>query len=113
MLARAAGREWWPLSVLALVAGGRLRRLAVLTGGVRAVDALRSRAGRAEAPGPAAVVALAALDDVAYGTGVWRGAARRRSLRALLPRLVPTGLSTLSTSAVEGAGPHRPVGADG
>ncbi|HEY9557036.1 MAG TPA: hypothetical protein VIR58_09890, partial [Acidimicrobiales bacterium] len=43
----------------------------------------------AERPGldPLRYGLLRALDDAAYGAGVWAGCLRERSVRALLPRL--------------------------
>jgi mycofactocin system glycosyltransferase len=39
-------------------------------------------------PGPVGYVMAHVADDVAYGLGVWLGAARRRTLRPLLPQVV-------------------------
>lgn len=78
-------RHWWPASVLASTVSIRARRalLAALV-----VDTALDR-GRP--PGGVLVHAAARqVDGLAYGAGLWIGAVRGRSLRALTPRL--TGL---------------------
>ena len=81
-LARAARREWWPLLALGLLAR-RGRRI----GAVVAVT-VAARARRRPPPGIGRLgyAALAIADDLAYGTGVWSEAIRRRRFGALLPR---------------------------
>ncbi|MGF1600330.1 MAG: mycofactocin biosynthesis glycosyltransferase MftF [Acidimicrobiales bacterium] len=82
-LADAAVRVWWPITALAAAVG--LRRPAALL--VATAAWRRWRSG----PGPTARrltdLGVGAVDDVAYGTGVWLGALRLRSARALLPDL--------------------------
>jgi len=83
-LAAATGRVWWPLAVGAAVAIRRLRMpvaSALLAGPV-----LEYAGGRRPAD-PLRTVALRVLDQAAYGAGVWRGAIRERSIKALLPDL--------------------------
>jgi hypothetical protein len=80
--ADALRRPWWPLAVLL---GWRLPRtrpalLAAATG-----PALLEWQGQKPGIGRARFTALRLLDDVVYGTGVWAGCARARSVRALLP----------------------------
>jgi mycofactocin system glycosyltransferase len=76
-LARAGVRVWWPPLVLASLFSSRVRRIAASALVVHL----------ATTPGPWWRRGLAVADDVAYGAGVWRGVARLRSARALLPRL--------------------------
>lgn len=77
-LAQAATRTWWPLLAAGSVVSRRVRRLTAL--------ALAARV--AGVPGPASTRALAVLDDLSYGAGVWWAAGRVRSVRSLLPRLL-------------------------
>ncbi|MEI4273695.1 mycofactocin biosynthesis glycosyltransferase MftF [Klenkia sp. LSe6-5] len=80
-LARSATRHHWPL-VVPLLGVRRVRRVVVAAAVADAVGAwwphrrevglLRFAAGRR-------------LEDLAYGAGLWRGALRARSPRALLP----------------------------
>ena len=76
-LARAGVRVWWPALLAASLVSRRARRIALAC----------VAATVATTPGPAWVRAVAVADDIAYGAGVWRGVLRRRSARALLPRL--------------------------
>lgn len=77
-------RHWWPAAAAGSVLSRRVRR-AVMTAAVidSAVEYLRTDT-RLD---PIRFAAARRLDDVAYGTGVWLGALRRRSLRCLLPDL--------------------------
>lgn len=83
-LADAAVREWWPVTALAALAGWRRPALGLVA--LAAARRWRRSTGR-----PAAErgwdLALGALDNVSYGTGVWQGAWSARSIRCLLPRL--------------------------
>jgi hypothetical protein len=85
-LARTALRSHWPLAVLAAVPSRTARR-------ALAVVAV-AEAGRAWWPHRAAIglpgfAAAHRLADLAYGAGLWAGAVRARSLRALLPAAPP------------------------
>jgi hypothetical protein len=80
-------RHWWPATAVAMVVSTNARR-AVATAVLvdvavvnREVDDLPRRDLRAH-------VAARWLDGLAYGAGLWRGALRDRSARALLPRWV-------------------------
>lgn len=83
LIAEACRRTWWPLLLAACLVSGRARRTALL-----AVVPLLF-----EPRPPASVLrlptwlALRLADDLAYGLGVWAGAARARSTAALRPRL--------------------------
>ena len=91
-LARAVLRVWWPVAVPAAVVSRRARRVVFASVAVEAAATWRpaSRRGLRQPLDPLRSAVLGLLDDVAYGGGVWLGAARRRSLRALLPRLSGT-----------------------
>ena len=85
-LAEALRRSWWPLTLVAaaLLPRRRRGRLGVALAAPLVVE--WQRAGR-----PLRALqwcALRVADDVSYGTGVWAGAWKARSARALLPRLV-------------------------
>lgn len=85
-------RHWWPLSLLGVVVSRRARRallVAVLVDGL-----LVTRSCRAWFD-PAFLLARR-LDDVAYGAGLWWGAIRGRSFRALVPEF---GLSRRQRTA--------------
>ncbi|NNE94529.1 MAG: glycosyltransferase, partial [Acidimicrobiales bacterium] len=81
-IGRASLRAWWPLSACLLVQpfSSRLRRrlLAVLLSAV----VVRGTSGSATN------VLVSLVDDLAYGAGVWRGAASSRSWAAVTPRVV-------------------------
>jgi mycofactocin system glycosyltransferase len=71
--AAAATRVWWPVTMLATACSRRARWIAAIAIAVRLADA-RS---------PIAIV-----DDVAYGTGVWEGALRERTVAPLAPQVM-------------------------
>jgi mycofactocin system glycosyltransferase len=68
-IASASTRAWWPVSLVAIATPLR-SRVALL--------ALWSWLGNRSF--------LGLVDDVAYGTGVWRGTLRTRTVRSVLPR---------------------------
>ncbi|MGI5472181.1 glycosyltransferase family 2 protein [Streptomyces sp. CA-132043] len=82
-LADAVTRTWWPVA-LPLLATGRTGRLLLAAAyGRHVTDWLRTR----PPVGLPHWVAARAMDDFAYGAGVWRGALRDRTLVPLLPDL--------------------------
>ncbi|GAA2021039.1 mycofactocin biosynthesis glycosyltransferase MftF [Nocardioides kribbensis] len=86
-------REQWPTALLAAVVSRRARRTVVVVGVLDAVADHRRTGPRL---GLLPYAALRRLDDVAYGAGVWAGALREGSVRALVPVRVsrprrPTG----------------------
>lgn len=85
-LARALWRSWLPLALLASLRSRRIRRTTVAAAVVPALLD-RRKAGPGVDIDPIRWTLLHALDQAAYCVGVWRGALRCRSLRALLPRL--------------------------
>jgi len=78
-------RHWWPATFVACLMSRRVRRAAVAA---LAVDALVAAVERPTL-NPAIVFAGRRLDDLSYGAGLWVGALRRRSLRALAIRSRP------------------------
>ena len=78
----ALTRHYWPVAVLAATRSPRARR-ALLVAAV-ADGLLDHRRVRPDLD-PVRYVVARRLDDLAYGTGLWAGAARARSPRALVP----------------------------
>ncbi|EON24306.1 glycosyl transferase family 2 [Nocardioides sp. CF8] len=78
----ALTRHYWPLAVLAATRSRRARR-ALMVAAV--VDGLADRRRVGANLDPVRYVLARRLDDVAYGAGVWLGAARACSLAALRP----------------------------
>lgn len=75
-------RHWWPLTAVGCLFSTRLRRALALAGAVdTTVEYLRASV-RLD---PFRFAIARRLDDLAYGSGVWYGAIKGRSLRALLP----------------------------
>jgi mycofactocin system glycosyltransferase len=81
-LARSVTRHHWPLAVPAAVASRRARRWILA---VALADALGAWWPHRRRVGPVRFAVARRLDDLAYGTGLWWGAARARDPRALLP----------------------------
>jgi hypothetical protein len=85
-LSRAATRHHWPLAlVAALVSRGARRRLL----GLALAEGLLAWLPHRGRVGPVRSIAARRLDDLAYGAGLWAGAVRARSARALLPTRPP------------------------
>jgi len=106
-LGRCATRHYWPLAILAALFSRRARGL-LLAGAV--LDGLldHKRCGRPD--GLPAHLLLRRLDDIAYGTGLWAGAVRRRTVAPLLPRLAG-GAARSTLGAVPGERrPGQPPG---
>ena len=85
-LARAATRHHWPVAV----AGALLsRRGATLLAGIAVADGLAGWWPHRRAVGPGTFLVARRAEDLAYGAGLWAGALRARSARALLPASPP------------------------
>ena len=82
--AAALTRHYWPLAALAATRSRRARRALVVAA---VVDGLVDRRRVGADLDPVRYVLARRLDDLAYGAGVWFGAARARSLKALRPDL--------------------------
>jgi mycofactocin system glycosyltransferase len=85
-LARAATRHHWPVAAGAALVSPRVRRAVLAAAVVDAVAAWRPHRG---AVGLARFAAARRLEDLAYGAGLWAGALRAGSLRALVPAAPP------------------------
>ncbi|MFW6203522.1 MAG: mycofactocin biosynthesis glycosyltransferase MftF [Actinomycetota bacterium] len=75
-------RHWWPAAAVGSVFSRRLRRALVAAA---VVDSAVEYARTDTDLDPLRFAVARRLDDLAYGTGVWLGALRRRSVRCLLP----------------------------
>jgi mycofactocin system glycosyltransferase len=74
-------RHWWPAVAVAAAFSRSVRRAVV---SAALVDAVAARLERPELD-PGSAFAGRRLDDLAYGAGLWAGAVKARSLRAVLP----------------------------
>jgi len=83
-LADAGGRPWLPVLLPAAFVSRRARRLTVAAVAVRLLR--QAHADRPELDLPR-WAALRVAEDLAYGTGVWRGALARRRPAVVLPRI--------------------------
>ncbi|PUA81628.1 mycofactocin biosynthesis glycosyltransferase MftF [Nocardioides currus] len=82
--AAALTRHYWPVAALAALGSRRARRAVVVAA---VVDGLVDRRRVGADLDPVRYVLARRLDDLAYGAGVWSGALRARSPRALLPAM--------------------------
>ncbi|NKX87982.1 mycofactocin biosynthesis glycosyltransferase MftF [Nocardia coubleae] len=87
-LASAMCRDYWPVTLLAVLASKRIRKIAVT---MALADGLADWFTHRDSGGldPLRYVAYKRLDDVAYGTGLWLGVIRARSFEALKPHVPP------------------------
>jgi len=83
-LTQCATRHYWPVAVLAAVVSRRARHVLITAAAIEALIDYRQKGLRLN---PLAYLLVRRLDDVAYGTGLWRGAIRRRTTAPLIPRL--------------------------
>jgi mycofactocin system glycosyltransferase len=95
-LARSVTRHHWPVALPAALLSRRARRLVVAAATVDAVLAWWPHRRRV---GPVRFAAARRLEDLAYGAGLWQGAVRARSARALLPAR-PRGNVRMNTPPV-------------
>lgn len=103
-------RHWWPLAALAAPFSRSMRRALLSAVLVDLAVFLRERTG----VDPLTALVARRLDDIAYGSGLWWGALRRRSPRCLLLRRPGTSAGTPRRprrprrfSAAAGRGPRR------
>lgn len=75
-------RDWWPIALVGSMLSRRVRR-AVISAAV--IDAMLEFRRTNSGLDLARFAAARRLDDLAYGTGVWLGAMRAKSIRCLLP----------------------------
>ena len=84
MIAQALTRTWWPI---ALVLSLTSRRGRGLVGAAVLLPSLWSWFTKKPKVSPVAYVALKLADDVAYGTGVWKGVIASQDIGALTPHI--------------------------
>ncbi len=97
-LADATTRAWWPIALVTAITVRRSRLpIAAALIAPAAATAIRQRSAQALADAPVQL-----LDRMAYGAGVWAGAARARDFAALLPQI-----STHSRHTDSGIQPQR------
>lgn len=83
-------RHYWPVTVGAALVSRRIRRRVLIAAAVEPVVAWAAAVHRepsAPHPDPVTWAVLHRLDDLAYGLGVWQGAAARGEFGALRPRI--------------------------
>lgn len=85
-------RHWWPLTAVGVLFSRNARRALVTALAIDLMVGIREhRTHRADID-PVTMIAGRRLDDLAYGVGLWYGAVRARSPRALMPRQSSTGV---------------------
>ncbi|MFJ9388963.1 mycofactocin biosynthesis glycosyltransferase MftF [Nocardioides sp. NPDC101246] len=95
-------RHWWPLTLVACLFSRTVRRMVLAALVVDTAVAFRETDVR-----PTTLLGRR-LDDLAYGAGLWLGAARARSVRCLTPRLVRQGARQWRRSRSVPAQPTMP-----
>jgi len=83
MIAQAMTRTWWPIALLLSLCSRRARRV---TCAAIVLPSLMSWFTKKPKVDPVSYCALKLADDVAYGTGVWKGVITTRDLGALTPK---------------------------
>ena len=83
-------RDWWPVGLAVVLATPKSRAARGLAAAM-AWEPVRDHLIRPTRLGPVQSLALRALDDASYGTGVIRGALKTRVWNVILPRVqIPT-----------------------
>jgi len=83
VIAQAMTRTWWPIALLLSLCSRRARRV---TCAAIVLPSLMSWFTKKPKVDPVSYCALKLADDVAYGTGVWKGVIATRDLGALTPK---------------------------
>lgn len=81
-------RHWWPLTAAGCLTSPQIRRTMLLTSILDTLIEYRRTPAQLD---PIRFGIARRLDDIAYGTGVWAGALKGRSPRALLPDVRRSG----------------------
>jgi mycofactocin system glycosyltransferase len=84
LIASALTRTWWPITFVACLLSRRARRVAAVAAVVPNLMTWWSTRPDVD---PMRFVLMRVADDVAYGSGVWKGALEQRDAGALLPTL--------------------------
>jgi mycofactocin system glycosyltransferase len=106
-LTLCATRHCWPAAALAAVADRRARRVLIAAAAIEGLADYRRSGARLN---PFAFMLIRRLDDLAYGTGLWRGALQGRTIAPLVPRL-PLRVRKPGPAASGAAPVRRPAGA--
>ncbi len=77
-------RHWWPLALLGCLFSAQIRYAVIAAATFNIVMEYKHRDTKLD---PIRFALLRRLDDVAYGTGLWLGAIRGRSIQALMPKI--------------------------
>ena len=83
VIAQAMTRTWWPIALLLSLCSRRARRV---TCAAILLPSLMTWFAKKPKVDPVSYCALKLADDVAYGTGVWKGVIATRDLGALTPK---------------------------
>lgn len=85
-LATAMCRHYWPVTLLAVLLSSRIRRVAIV---MALAEGVVDWFSHKEDGGldPVRYIMFKRLDDLAYGTGLWRGAVQARSFASLKPTI--------------------------
>ena len=83
MIAQAITRTWWPIALVLALFSRRGRRVALAA---IVLPSLTKWFATKPKVDPVSYCALRLADDVAYGTGVWKGVIATRDLGALAPK---------------------------
>lgn len=90
-LASAICRHYWPVALLAAMLFRRFRRVVIIAaiadGAVDWLGRQQAVDGEDRTIGPLSYILLKRLDDLAYGTGLWRGVVRERNVGPLKPQI--------------------------
>jgi len=83
MIAQAITRTWWPIALVLALLSRRGRRVALAAIVLPSLTKWFEKKPKVD---PFSYCALKLADDVAYGTGVWKGVIATRDLGALAPK---------------------------
>ena len=83
MIAQAITRTWWPIALVIALVSRRGRRVILAAIVLPSLTNWFSKKPKVD---PVSYCALKLADDVAYGTGVWKGVLATRDLGALAPK---------------------------
>lgn len=83
LLASAITRTWWPIAIVLSLVSKRARRVLLVSA---VLPNLWRWSRRKPEIDPLRYVALRVIDDASYGAGVWSGARREGSWKAITPR---------------------------
>lgn len=83
LVASTVVRAWWPISVLLALVSRRARRILLASWLATTAWDSSKHGGRLD---PLRAALIRTADDLAYGSGIWAGMLRERTLAPILPR---------------------------